>query len=172
MARSEPIMSRYVYVPHAGKEYRIFYEEAGQGIPLVCLHTAGTDSREWRHQLCDPDINKDFRVIAFDLPRHGKSIPPAEWWKEAYKLTANFYAEFTMAFCKELGLEKPNYGEFDGRQHLSPLRPPFCRPAPGAYRDTVKVRLACSKGISGFTVLTMTFVRCASRFRARCPSTS
>lgn len=56
MARSEPIMSRYVYVPHAGKEYRIFYEEAGQGIPLVCLHTAGTDSREWRHQLCDPIV--------------------------------------------------------------------------------------------------------------------
>jgi pimeloyl-ACP methyl ester carboxylesterase len=107
MARIEPIKGSYVYVPYEGEEYRIFYEEAGQGIPLVCLHTAGTDSREWRHQLCDPEINRKFRVIAFDLPRHGKSIPPKGWWKEEYKLTAKIYSEFTMALCRELELQKP-----------------------------------------------------------------
>ena len=105
MARVDPIVGRYVTAPFAGVEYRVFYEEAGQGIPLVCLHTAGTDSREWRHQLCDPDINKNFHVIAFDLPRHGKSIPPPEWWKEEYKLTAKFYTDFTLALCNELCLE-------------------------------------------------------------------
>ncbi len=52
-ARQEPIKGGYVYVPYGGYEYRVFYEEAGEGIPLVCLHTAGTDSREWRHQLND-----------------------------------------------------------------------------------------------------------------------
>jgi len=46
MARIEPIVGRYVSVPFEGVEYRVFYEEAGQGIPLICLHTAGTDSRE------------------------------------------------------------------------------------------------------------------------------
>jgi len=75
--KQDPIVGRYVYVPYEGMEYRVFYEEAGDGIPLVCLHTAGTDSREWRHQLSDPEINGRFRVIALDLPRHGKSIPPA-----------------------------------------------------------------------------------------------
>ena len=107
MANIEPITGRYIYVPYEGEEYRVFYEEAGQGIPLVCLHTAGTDSREWRHQLCDSDINGSFRVIAPDLPRHGKSIPPKGWWKEEYTLTAKFYSEFVMAFCRELGLERP-----------------------------------------------------------------
>lgn len=107
MANIEPITGRYIHVPYAGEDYRVFYEEAGQGMPLVCLHTAGTDSREWRHQLCDPDINGSFRVIALDLPRHGKSIPPAGWWKEEYRLTATFYSEFVMAFCRELGLERP-----------------------------------------------------------------
>ena len=53
MANIEPITGRYVRVPYEGEEYRVFYEEAGQGVPLVCLHTAGTDTREWRHQLCD-----------------------------------------------------------------------------------------------------------------------
>jgi pimeloyl-ACP methyl ester carboxylesterase len=103
----EPIVGGYVYVPYEGYEYRVFYEEAGQGIPLVCLHTAGTDSREWRHQLCDPEINQNFRVIAFDMPRHGKSIPPAGFEKEDYRLTAQFYSEFIMAFCDALGLENP-----------------------------------------------------------------
>ncbi len=107
MPHIEPITGRYIHVPYEGEEYRVFYEEAGQGTPLVCLHTAGADSREWRHQLCDSDINSRFRVIALDLPRHGKSIPPKGWWKDEYTLTAKFYSEFVMAFCTELGLEKP-----------------------------------------------------------------
>ena len=107
MPHIEPITGHYIHVPYEGEEYRVFYEEAGQGTPLVCLHTAGTDSREWRHQLCDSDINSRFRVIALDLPRHGKSIPPKGGWTEEYTLTAKFYSEFVMAFCTELELEKP-----------------------------------------------------------------
>jgi pimeloyl-ACP methyl ester carboxylesterase len=103
----EPISGRYVYVPYAGYDYRIYYEEAGSGIPLICLHTAGTDAREWRHQLNDPDITDNFRVIAFDMPRHGKSIPPSGFESEEYRLTAKFYSEFVMAFCHALELDKP-----------------------------------------------------------------
>jgi pimeloyl-ACP methyl ester carboxylesterase len=105
--RQDPIVGKYAYVPYGGREYRVFYEEAGEGIPLVCLHTAGTDSREWRHQLSDPEINSNFRVIAFDLPRHGKSIPPLGFEREEYRLTAKFYSEFVMAFCDALELERP-----------------------------------------------------------------
>ncbi len=107
MAKIEPVTGHYIHVPFEGEEYRIFYEESGKGIPLVCLHTAGTDSREWRHQLNDPEISERFHVIAFDLPRHGKSIPPKGWWKEEYKLTAQFYADFVVAFCRELNLDRP-----------------------------------------------------------------
>jgi len=109
MAKIEPIIGRYLHLPYAGEEYRIYFEENGKGIPLVCLHTAGADGREWRHQLCDPDITKDFRVIAFDLPRHGKSNPPKNFYREEveYRLTARFYSEVTMAFCKALSLDKP-----------------------------------------------------------------
>ena len=67
MAKIEPITGKYIWVPFDGEEYRIFFEEAGEGIPMVCLHTAGTDSREWRHQLCDPAINKNFRVDEGDI---------------------------------------------------------------------------------------------------------
>lgn len=67
MAKIEPVTGHYIHLPFEGEEYRIFYEESGKGIPLVCLHTAGTDSREWRHQLNDPEIRERFHVIAFDL---------------------------------------------------------------------------------------------------------
>jgi len=109
MAKFDPIVGRYVYVQCEGETYRTYYEENGQGIPLVCLHTAGTDGREWRHQLCDPEITKNFHVIAFDLPRHGKSIPPGDFFKQEdeYKLTSRFYTEFIMAFCRALELKAP-----------------------------------------------------------------
>ena len=40
MAKIEPVTGHYIHVPFEGEEYRIFYEESGKGIPLVCLHTA------------------------------------------------------------------------------------------------------------------------------------
>jgi len=111
VAKIEPIVGKYIWVTYEGTEYRMYFEEAGNpnGIPMVCLHTAGTDGREWRHQLCDERIGKNFRTIAIDLPRHGKSIPPYDWYKESeeYKLTAKYYAGIVMAFCKALELDKP-----------------------------------------------------------------
>ena len=92
MVRNEPIVGRYIQVADGASSYRIFYEEAGQGRPLLCMHTAGTDSRQWRHVLNDPAITRRFRVIAFDMPYHGRSTPPDQWWLTKYKLTTKTYA--------------------------------------------------------------------------------
>ena len=83
MARIEPVTGKYVYVEVEGVEYRIYFEENGEGIPLVCQHTAGSDNRQYRHLLNDPEVTSQYRVIAVDLPYHGKSLPPEsiEWWK-------------------------------------------------------------------------------------------
>jgi pimeloyl-ACP methyl ester carboxylesterase len=99
----EPIVGRYL---HLGKQ-RIYFEEAGQGIPLLCLHTAGSDGRQWRAVLNDPAVTKNFRVIAFDMPWHGKSSPPEGWQGEAYRLTTGRYTDLIMGFSNELSLEKP-----------------------------------------------------------------
>jgi hypothetical protein len=45
LPRKSAIKATYVTIDYDGREYRIFYEEAGGGIPMVCLHTAGSDSR-------------------------------------------------------------------------------------------------------------------------------
>ena len=76
MAEYEPIVGRYLKLDLGGRPHRLYVEEAGQGIPLVCLHTAGADNRQWRHLLNDAEITRHFRVLAFDMPWHGKSLPP------------------------------------------------------------------------------------------------
>ena len=72
----EPIVGRYLNLDLLGRPHRLYVEEAGQGIPLLCLHTAGSDGRQYRGLLNDARITKNYRVIVFDMPWHGKSSPP------------------------------------------------------------------------------------------------
>src|SRR6266702_2481483 len=85
MAKFDPIMGRYLPLNVAGVPQRIYVEEAGDGIPLVCLHTAGSDTRQFRGILNNAAILERFRVIAFDLPWHGKSSPPVGWQNTQYQ---------------------------------------------------------------------------------------
>jgi pimeloyl-ACP methyl ester carboxylesterase len=107
MPEFEPIMGRYLTVSMDGTPYRVFMEEAGEGLPLLCLHTAGADSRQYRHLLNDNAITSRFRVIAFDLPYHGRSAPPDRWWLSKYRLTTEMYVAIVRAVWLELGLELP-----------------------------------------------------------------
>ncbi len=103
----EPIVGRYTTIEIAGKRCRVYFEEAGSGIPLLCMHTAGADNRQFRHMMNDPEITKNFRVIAFDMPWHGKSYPPEGWEKEEYRLSTDLYVETIMSFARALDLKKP-----------------------------------------------------------------
>jgi pimeloyl-ACP methyl ester carboxylesterase len=106
-AAFEPIVGRYVRLDLGGRAHRVYFEEAGQGIPLVCLHTAGADNRQWRHLLNDADVTRHYRVLAFDMPWHGKSLPPAGFENEEYKLTTQGYVDLVLTFIRTLGLERP-----------------------------------------------------------------
>ncbi len=107
MPEYEPITGRYLAVDCAGTRYRIFVEEAGGGVPLLCLHTAGADSRQYRHLLNDREVTDRFRVIAFDLPWHGRSNPPDGWWLTRYRLTTASYLGIIRAVWEAMGLERP-----------------------------------------------------------------
>ncbi len=107
MPTFEPIVGRYFDLEIDGASHRIFVEEAGEGIPLLCLHTAGADSRQYRHLLNDAAVTSTYRVIAFDMPYHGRSNPPDEWWLRKYKLTTAGYIAQIRAVWKALGLTRP-----------------------------------------------------------------
>ena len=107
MADLEPVVGRYLRLALGGRPHRVYFEEAGQGIPLVCLHTAGADGRQFRHLMSDEAVTRHYRVLAFDMPWHGKSLPPAGWHDEEYRLTTRGYVEMILAFIEALGLERP-----------------------------------------------------------------
>lgn len=104
----EPITGRYARIALEGREHRVYYEEAGEGIALLCLHTAGSDGRQYRAVLNDEAITRHFRVVAFDMPWHGKSSPPTGWQRdEPYRLTTEAYTTMVMTVARELGLDRP-----------------------------------------------------------------
>lgn len=107
MANVEPIVGRYTTLRVEERDYRVYFEESGTGIPLVCLHTAGAHSSQFRHLMCDTEITEKFRLIAFDMPWHGKSTPPKGWQNEEYKLTSDFYVNTIMRFIEALELKQP-----------------------------------------------------------------
>lgn len=103
----EPITGRYFTMDVAGEPVRIYVEEAGAGTPLVCLHTAGADGRQFRHLMSDPAVTDHYRVIAFDMPWHGKSNPPVGWEDREYQLTTELYKQTVLAFCDAMALDQP-----------------------------------------------------------------
>jgi pimeloyl-ACP methyl ester carboxylesterase len=107
VAQTEPIVGRYVNFDLAGKSYRVYFEEAGRGIPLLCLHTAGADSRQYRHLLNDASVTNRYRAIAFDMPYHGRSNPPDGWWLRKYQLKTDDYMSFIRAVWTALELTRP-----------------------------------------------------------------
>jgi len=107
MPHFEPIIGRYLHLELSGRPHRLYVEEAGQGIPLVCLHTAGADARQYRHILNDKAITQHYRVIAFDMPWHGKSLPPEGFECEEYQLTTATYTQMVVDLCEAMRLEKP-----------------------------------------------------------------
>ncbi|MBL6951306.1 MAG: alpha/beta hydrolase [Alphaproteobacteria bacterium] len=107
LAELEPVTGRYMRLEIQGRQNRVYFEQAGQGIPLLCLHTAGADGSQFRHLLNDPEITRNYHVIAFDMPWHGKSLPPVGYHLEEYRLTTDLYVDTVMAVCRGLELEQP-----------------------------------------------------------------
>ncbi|MFZ2155070.1 MAG: alpha/beta hydrolase, partial [Bradyrhizobium sp.] len=103
----EPVTGKYLNMPLFGKRHRIYFEEAGQGIPLLCLHTAGSDGRQYRALLNDPRLTRKFRVIVFDMPWHGKSSPPEGWQDADYKLSSDDYIDMIVSISAALELDHP-----------------------------------------------------------------
>ncbi|RHW23657.1 alpha/beta hydrolase [Nocardioides immobilis] len=106
----EVIVGRYVYLRVQGVQYRVYYEEAGSGsVPMLFQHTAGADGRQARHFLEDSDLQKRFRMISYDLPFHGNSLPPAShrWWEEEFRLTKEFLFDFLLSLSAKLELDRP-----------------------------------------------------------------
>ncbi|MCJ9728666.1 alpha/beta fold hydrolase [Bradyrhizobium sp. PRIMUS42] len=96
------ICGRYAPVVADGVSTDIYFEEAGSGPPVVLLHTAGADSRQYTRLLADTALAKHFRMIAFDMPGHGRSFPSFEAMRSVHNLTQAGYVAVVDAFISSI----------------------------------------------------------------------
>jgi pimeloyl-ACP methyl ester carboxylesterase len=80
-------------------DVELFYEERGEGPPLVFLHGLGSSSADWAFQL--EHFSERFRCVAFDLPGSGRS---KDLKHPQGPFTIGGYARAVAAAMKQLGL--------------------------------------------------------------------
>tara|TARA_R110002020_G_scaffold170523_1_gene360236 strand:- start:388 stop:1635 length:1248 start_codon:yes stop_codon:yes gene_type:complete len=86
-----------------GRDASIHYIEAGRGIPIVFLHTAGADSRQFLHQLADCELQASYRMLAFDMPWHGLSSGEGNCeFTAGYQLTEEAYLDWCTSFVEQI----------------------------------------------------------------------
>lgn len=103
------ITGKYVYLqaPVWGR-VKTFYEYSGDGKhPIVFLHTAGSDGRQYHGVMNDPKMRQKCKMYAFDLPGHGRSFPSKDLLPGEHTNTEDSYVGIIAAFVKALGLRRP-----------------------------------------------------------------
>lgn len=79
---------------------RVFFEEAGDGFPVLLMH--GWGGRIESMKPIFDYLSKGYKVYAFDFPGFGRSDPPpAPWGTEDY-------GDFIIKLLKAKGIEKTN----------------------------------------------------------------
>ena len=78
--------------------FRIYYEEHGDGFPLLLINGLGSDHLEWLHQL--PAFEERFRGIAFDNRGTGRTdVPPGPY-------TTAQMADDAASLLRDLGVRR------------------------------------------------------------------
>ena len=77
-----------------------YYEDYGDGHPIVVLHGANVDHQVWAEQL--QPLTGDYRVIPYDLRGHGKT-----GGSDLNRYTIDTYVDDLAAFIDALDLNRP-----------------------------------------------------------------
>jgi pimeloyl-ACP methyl ester carboxylesterase len=97
-----PAQGRYVTVRAQGRDFVLYGESSGAGRPILGMHTAGSDSRQFHRLMSEPRLAEaGFALTTCDLPGHGRS--PAVTEPGAWALTTDLYAELILGFREGWG---------------------------------------------------------------------
>ncbi|KAJ9608461.1 hypothetical protein H2200_007449 [Cladophialophora chaetospira] len=96
----------WLNLPPLGK-CKIFYEVSGQGSqPILFLHTAGADSRQYHSMMNNKDLQAKYVMYAFDLPGHGRSFPGQKQYPLSYANSEDFYITCIHSFLQKLNIQR------------------------------------------------------------------
>ncbi len=97
------------YLPLAGEPTTwVYSEECGpaQAPALLMLHTAGSDARQWHGLMAQDALRAQWRLLAFDLPAHGRSPLPAGEPNWAWRLDQDRYIDWILRYLDAMQLER------------------------------------------------------------------
>jgi pimeloyl-ACP methyl ester carboxylesterase len=86
----------------SGRHARVYWEKSGNGPPIVLLHTAGADSRQFHDLLSDVEVARIWSLHAFDLPAHGRSMPVFGEEGKPWHLSQDEYADWCVSFIRKV----------------------------------------------------------------------
>lgn len=96
-----PPIGNFVEVDDGHERLKLHYWEEGSGPPVVLVHGASVNLRDWTHSIA-PRLAQNFRVIAFDRPGFGYSERPAtRGWNPQVQ------ARLMRAGLQQMRIEKP-----------------------------------------------------------------
>ncbi|HWQ57471.1 MAG TPA: alpha/beta fold hydrolase [Clostridia bacterium] len=105
-AQDEPAPTQIPAEPEAEREtLRLHYLEAGEGEPLILVHTVGQSLYTWRGVF--DRLSNYYRVIAIDLPGHGYSSRP-----DTFGYTIDDHAYALRAFMDEMRIQSAHFAAF------------------------------------------------------------
>jgi len=79
---------------------------APQAPTLLMLHTAGSDTRQWHGLMAQPDLRRDWHLLGFDMPGHGRSPLPQDEPNWTWRLTENRYIDCVLNYLDALQLDR------------------------------------------------------------------
>lgn len=101
------LRGRYLQLPGPRADW-VYTEQAGpdDAPPLLMLHTAGADARQWHGLMVQPALRERWQLHAFDLPGHGRSPLPEGRPNWHWRLTEDDYLQWVLGYLDACGLQR------------------------------------------------------------------
>jgi pimeloyl-ACP methyl ester carboxylesterase len=101
------VSGRYVQLDSSPDTW-VYSESGGQahGPTLLMLHTAGADTRQWHGLMAQPELRRDWRLLGFDMPGHGRSPLPEHEPNWMWRLTESRYIDCVLRYLDAMQLER------------------------------------------------------------------
>lgn len=101
------IQGRYVQLGTHPNTW-VYSESCGnpQAPTMLMLHTAGSDTRQWHGLMAQTALRRDWHLLGFDMPGHGRSPLPQDEPNWTWRLTENRYIDCVLNYLDALQLDR------------------------------------------------------------------